>query len=110
MSTWKFDGEISSTTSDAVRLQWENATFFSLEHNGKTYHGEVISNRMEEGLLTVKLNHRIFDIRKSGPLGRIDCFYGTRRSESAQAQTTESADAGSCSGYCRCRWNRSCCG
>jgi biotin carboxyl carrier protein len=76
MSTWKFDGEISSTTSDAVRIQWENATFFSLEHNGKTYHGEVISNRMEEGLLTVKLNHRVFDIRKSGPLDELIASMG----------------------------------
>lgn len=76
MSTWKFDGEISSTTNDAVRLQWENATFFSLEHNGKTYHGEVISNRMEEGLLTVKLNHRVFDIRKSGPLDELIASMG----------------------------------
>jgi biotin carboxyl carrier protein len=76
MSTWKFDGEISSTTNDAVRLQWENATFFSLEHNGKTYLGEVISNRMEEGLLTVKLNHRVFDIRKSGPLDELIASMG----------------------------------
>src|SRR3989338_6033705 len=81
MSTWKFDGEVSSTTNDVVRLQWENATFFSLEHNGKTYNCEVISNRMEEGLLTVKLNHRVFDIRKSG-----------------QAKTTQSTEAGSCVG------------
>lgn len=77
MSTWKFDGESSTTTSDAVRIQWENATFFSLEHNGKTYHGEVISNhRMEEGLLTVKLNHRVFDIRKSGPLDELIASMG----------------------------------
>ncbi len=76
MSTWKFDNETISTTSDAVRLQWENATFFSLEHNGKTYNGEVISNRMEEGLLTVKLNHRVFDIRKSGPLDELIASMG----------------------------------
>lgn len=76
MSTWKFDGESNSTTSDAVRIQWENATFFSLEHNGKTYHGEVLSNRMEEGLLTVKLNHRVFDIRKSGPLDELIASMG----------------------------------
>ncbi len=76
MSTWKFDGEVSSTTNDVVRLQWENATFFSLEHNGKTYNGEVISNRMEEGLLTVKLNHRVFDIRKSGPLDELIASMG----------------------------------
>ncbi len=76
MSTWKFDGESSSTTNDAVRIQWENATFFTLEHNGKAYHGEVISNRMEEGLLTVKLNHRVFDIRKSGPLDELIASMG----------------------------------
>lgn len=65
-----------TTSGDAVKLNWENATFFSLEHNGHTFHGEVLANRMEEGLLTLKLNHRVFDIRKDGPLDELIASMG----------------------------------
>jgi biotin carboxyl carrier protein len=68
VTKWKMDGTAMTTSGDAVRLHWENATFFSLEHNGHLFNGEVLANRMEEGILTVKLNHRLFDIRKEGPL------------------------------------------
>jgi biotin carboxyl carrier protein len=76
LTKWKMDGTAMTTSGDAVRLQWENATFFSLEHNGHTFHGEVISNRMEEGLLTIKLNHRVFEIRKEGPLDELIASLG----------------------------------
>lgn len=68
LTKWKMDGTAMTASGDTVRLQWENAVFFSLEHDGRTFHGEVIANRMEEGLLTIKLNHRVFEIRKDGPL------------------------------------------
>jgi biotin carboxyl carrier protein len=73
---WKMDGTAMTTSSDAVHLQWENATFFTLEHNGHIFHGEVIANRMEEGLLTIKLNHRVFEIRKDGPLDELIASMG----------------------------------
>jgi biotin carboxyl carrier protein len=76
LTKWKMDGTAMTTSGDAVRLQWENATFFSLEHNGHTFHGEVIANRMEEGLLTIKLNHRVFEIRKDGPLDELIASLG----------------------------------
>jgi biotin carboxyl carrier protein len=73
---WKMDGTAMTTSGDTVRLQWENATFFSLEHNGHVFHGEVLANRMEENKLTVKLNHRVFDIRKDGPLDELIASMG----------------------------------
>lgn len=73
---WKIDGKSVAINGDSVRLNWENQTFFTLEHNGHVFHGEVVANRMEEGLLTVKLNHRIFDIRKEGPLDELIASMG----------------------------------
>lgn len=73
---WKLDGIGMHTSGDSVRLNWENATFFSLEHDGKKFHGEILANRMEEGLLTIKLNHRVFDIRKDGPLDELIASMG----------------------------------
>lgn len=73
---WKLDGQSMQTTGDAVRLNWEDATFFSIEHDGRTFHGEILANRMEEGMLTVKLNHRVFEIRKDGPLDELIASMG----------------------------------
>lgn len=76
MAKWKIDGVSVRTGGESVRLNWENATFFSLEFNGQTFHGEILSNRMEEGLLTVKLNHRVFEMSKDGPLDELIASMG----------------------------------
>jgi len=73
---WKIDGVSAGPNSESVRIVWENATFFSLEHNGRQFHGEVLSNRMEEGKLTIKLNHRVFEISKDGPLDELIASLG----------------------------------
>jgi biotin carboxyl carrier protein len=65
---WKMDSKDLVTAGEGVSLSWEDATFFNLEYNGRVFHGEVLSNRIEEGKLTVKLNHRVFELSKSGPL------------------------------------------
>jgi biotin carboxyl carrier protein len=67
-SKWKLDGQPFATNLDGVHLRWENQQFFTITYKGKKFRGEVMSNRMEEGLLTLKLNHRVFDVKKSGPL------------------------------------------
>lgn len=73
---WKIDGVSLGPNSEAVALKWENATFFSLEFNGTLFHGEVIENRMEEGKLVIKLNHRVFEISKDGPLDALIASLG----------------------------------
>lgn len=73
---WRIDGKSVGISGESVRLNWENQTFFTLEHNGHVFHGEVLANRMEEGLLTVKLNHRVFEIRKDGPLDELIASMG----------------------------------
>ena len=76
LSKWKIDGTNVATSGDTVKLHWENATFFTLEHDGHVFHGEVLANRMEENLLTVKLNHRVFEIRRDGPLDELIASMG----------------------------------
>lgn len=73
---WKIDGKPAGANSEAVQLTWENATFFSLEYNGRQFHGEVLSNQLEEGKLSVKLNHRVFEISKEGPLDELIASLG----------------------------------
>lgn len=68
MGTWKLEDKIFETTKDGVHLKWEDRKFFTITFKGQKFRGEVMADKREEGSLTIKLNHRIFDIRKSGPL------------------------------------------
>ena len=68
MATWKLDNQPFETTTDGVHLRWEDRKFFTITYKGQKFRGEVVEDKREEGSLTVKLNHRVFDIKKSGPL------------------------------------------
>lgn len=67
-ANWKVDGQVFETNNDGVNLRWEDHRFFTLTYKGEKFRGEVMENRQEEGLLTLKLNHRVFQVHKSGPL------------------------------------------
>lgn len=70
-ANWKLDGKPFETNMDGVHLRWEDQQFFTITYKGKKFRGEVMSNRMEEGILQLKLNHRVFDVQKSGPLDEL---------------------------------------
>lgn len=68
MSTkWLFDGKETNGSKGAV-IEWHDNRFFQLTHKGRVFHGELLENRTEENRIKVKINHRVFDVRKSGPL------------------------------------------
>jgi pyruvate carboxylase subunit B len=64
---WMFD-EKETVGTDGSVIQWEDDRFFTLTYKGQVFHGELIENRTEENRIKVKINHRVFNIRKSGPL------------------------------------------
>ena len=67
---WMFDGRETVGTDGSV-IQWEDDRFFTIMYKGQTFQGELIENRTEENKIKVKINHRVFDIRKSGPLDEL---------------------------------------
>jgi biotin carboxyl carrier protein len=75
-ANWKVDGQIFETNNDGVNLRWEDHRFFTLTYKGKKFRGEVMENRQEEGMLTLKLNHRVFQVHKSGPLDALIASLG----------------------------------
>ncbi len=75
-SNWKLDGELVTLSSDGVHLRWENEQFFTITYKGKKFRGEVMQNRMEEGILQLKLNHRVFELKKGGPLDELIASLG----------------------------------
>ncbi len=73
---WSADGQQFHINNDGVHIKWENQYFFSITYKGNKFRGEVVSNRMEEGLLTLKLNHRVFEVKKGGPLDELIASLG----------------------------------
>ena len=57
--TWNIDGK---------DVEWENHSFFKLTHKGQLFHGELLEDKSEDQLLRIKINHRVFEIRKKGSL------------------------------------------
>lgn len=75
-ASWTLDGKPFTSGKDGVNLRWENQQFFTITFKGKKFRGEVMQNRMEEGVLVLKLNHRVFEIKKSGPLDELIASLG----------------------------------
>lgn len=64
---WTFDDtEITATSGASV--VWEDRRFFTLEYKGVVYNGEIIRENTEDNFLEIKINHRVFQVKKKGPL------------------------------------------
>jgi biotin carboxyl carrier protein len=68
--TWIFDQK-ETATSDGAAIRWIDHRFFTLEFEGEEYHGEVISDLSEAQQLVLKINHRVFHIRKKHALDEL---------------------------------------
>jgi len=64
---WNIDGE-DVVGADGAVLHWEGNGYFTLTYNGSTFFGEVLNEQTEGNYLKLKLNHRVFEIRKKGEL------------------------------------------
>jgi biotin carboxyl carrier protein len=64
---WNIDGE-DVVGADGAVLHWEGNGYFTLTYNGSTFFGEVLNEQTESNYLKLKLNHRVFEIRKKGAL------------------------------------------
>lgn len=64
---WIIDGnDVLGTTGSAIH--WEDERFFTIEYKGKVFNGEVLTENTENNFLEIKINHRVFTVRKKGEL------------------------------------------
>ena len=66
-STYIIDG-IEHTAKGMPTLNWINDRYFTIDFLGKVFQGEVVDAQLEEQQLTVKVNHRTFEIKKKRAL------------------------------------------
>lgn len=72
---WFFDGkEVHS--GEGTLVKWYDHQFFLLMHKGKKFHGEIIKDDSENNLLTIKINHRVFYVKRKGELDTLISLLG----------------------------------
>lgn len=65
--TWNIDGKEAIGTDGAV-LKWDDHQFFTLTYKGQKFFGELLEDKSEDNLLKIKINHRVFEVKKKGEL------------------------------------------
>jgi biotin carboxyl carrier protein len=64
---WIID-ELETRSSSGSVIKWDNERFFTLTFNGKDFYGEILAENSEDQQLKIKINHRVFDVKKKGAL------------------------------------------
>lgn len=77
-NNWKIDNE-SILPLDNVNICWENNQFFTFHLNGKIYHGEILDDSQEKGMIKLKINHREFNVQKGNRLDDLIISLGMDR-------------------------------
>lgn len=65
--SWSFDGKEVIGAEGAV-VKWDDHQFFTLTYKGQKYFGELLEDRSEDNFLKIKINHRVFEVKKKGEL------------------------------------------
>ena len=64
---WIIDEKETKTSGGSV-IKWDDERFFTLTFNGKDFFGEILEEKSEDYKLKIKINHRVFEVRKKGEL------------------------------------------
>jgi biotin carboxyl carrier protein len=72
---WIFDGKDVATAGGAA-ITWHDHRFFDITHNGVVFHGEILVDDSENRALTIKINHRVFQVKRKGELDEIIASLG----------------------------------
>ena len=74
-SRWLLDGQ-EVHSSDGAFVKWYDHTYFLLLHKGKKFHGEIVKDDTENNQMTIKINHRVFQVKKRGELDELIASLG----------------------------------
>ena len=57
------DGEVQTPKGNA-KIEWSDRRFFTVYFNGKKYKGEILEQNLENHFLKLKLNQRVFEVKR----------------------------------------------
>jgi biotin carboxyl carrier protein len=72
---WNIDNK-QVASGDGATVQWDDHKFFTLSYKGQSFFGEVLENKTESNSLKLKINHRVFTIKKEGELDALIASMG----------------------------------
>ena len=72
---WIFDGK-ETPTSGGAAITWHDHRYFDITHNGVVFHGEIMQDQSENQELSIKINHRVFQVKRMGELDQIIASLG----------------------------------
>ena len=75
MNKWLIDEKETQTLSGAA-VKWYDHRFFELKFDGKKYHCELVADQSEIGQLTIRINHRTFQVKKAHALDSLIAAMG----------------------------------
>ncbi|MDG2506115.1 MAG: acetyl-CoA carboxylase biotin carboxyl carrier protein subunit [Crocinitomicaceae bacterium] len=55
---------VAIESQSGAELIWNDRDFFTISYKGQSFNGEILNRDIENQKLTLKLNHREFEIRK----------------------------------------------
>lgn len=55
---------VAIESQSGAELIWNDRDFFTISYKGQSFNGEIVNRDIENQKLTLKLNHREFEIRK----------------------------------------------
>lgn len=64
---WLLEGN-DFFSKEGAFVKWYDSKFFLLIHNGKKFHGELVEDGSESQKLVIKINHRVFELKRKGDL------------------------------------------
>jgi biotin carboxyl carrier protein len=71
-------------------ILWKSRDFFELIYKGKSFKGEIVKRDIENKKLTLKLNHRVFEIQKKFELDALIAKLGLDKVKVKQLKALES--------------------
>lgn len=69
-ANWNIDGK-EVLTVEGASVQWDDHRYFTITHKGKSFSGEVLEDNTESNGLKLKINHRVFNVKKKGELDEL---------------------------------------
>ncbi len=64
---WNIDGN-QVQSSEGASITWDDHKYFTLTYSGQEFNGEIMDENVESNSLAIKINHRVFHVKKQGPL------------------------------------------
>lgn len=72
---WIIDEKETKSSGGSV-IKWDDERFFTLTFNGKDFFGEILEEKSEDHKLKIKINHRVFEVKKKGELDELIAALG----------------------------------